>query len=114
MRHVSCFLRLNVIVSYQVDQVGFDAREDRFGVYVQFDQEVEITVSKLQIGLKTLATRFGGIIGVGKELLWVLILAFTSLGTLLTLCKNMPGGWSRRGGEEPARDSLRGLTVVQI
>ena len=107
---------------YQVDKVGFDAREDRFGLYVQFDQEVEIIVSKLQIGLKTLATRFGGIIGVGKELLWVLILTFTSLGTLLTVCKNIPSRWSQMGREDRAKDSLRGdlrrgvpaPTVVQI
>ena len=57
--------------------MGFDARTDRFGLFVQFDQNVEMTISKLQIGMKTLATRFGGIIGVGKEFLWVLIFTFT-------------------------------------
>ena len=72
--------------SYQVDNVGFDARDDRYGLYIQFDQTVEVTVSKLQIGLKTLATRCGGIIGVGKELLWVIIFSFTSLGSL---CSNL-------------------------
>ena len=76
-------------IRYKVDNVGFDAREDRFGLYVQFDQNVEITVSKLQIGLKTLGTRFGGIIGVGKELLWVLILTLTSLGSIIGACRNV-------------------------
>ena len=69
--------------------MGFDARTDRFGLFVQFDQNVEMTISKLQIGMKTLATRFGGIIGVGKEFLWVLIFTFTSIRTLLALCKNI-------------------------
>ena len=34
---------------------------------------VENTISEYQIGPKTLATRVGGIIGVGKNLLWILI-----------------------------------------
>ena len=34
---------------------------------------IEETISTLQIGTKTLATRVGGIIGVGKNLFWVLI-----------------------------------------
>ena len=70
-----------------MDNVGFDARDDRYGLYIQFDQTVDVTVSKLQIGLKTLATRCGGIIGVGKELLWVIIFSLTSLGSCLSLCK---------------------------
>ena len=72
-----------------MDNVGFDARDDRYGLYIQFDQTVEVTVSKLQIGLKTLATRCGGIIGVGKELLWVIIFSFTSLGSCISVCRNL-------------------------
>ena len=72
-----------------MEQTGFDARQDIYGLFVQFDQNVDVTVSKLEVGLKTLATRFGGIIGVGKELLWVIILALTSLGSFLTVCKRI-------------------------
>ena len=72
-----------------MDQTGFDARKDIYGLFVQFDQNVDVSVSKLEIGLKTLATRFGGIIGVGKELLWVIILLFTSCGTFLAVCKQI-------------------------
>ena len=49
-----------------------------------FEGVVENTISEYQIGPKTLATRVGGIIGVGKNLLWILIFALTSLGTFLT------------------------------
>ena len=70
-----------------MEQTGFDARQDIYGLFVQFDQNVDVTVSKLEIGLKTLATRFGGIIGVGKELLWVIILLITSCGTFIAFCK---------------------------
>ena len=72
-----------------MDKTGFDARENIYGLFVQIDQNVDVIVSKLEVGLKTLATRFGGIIGVGKELLWVIILLFTSCGTFLGLCKQI-------------------------
>ena len=72
-----------------MEQTGFDARQDIYGLFVQFDQNVDVTVSKLEVGLKTLATRFGGIIGVGKELLWVIVLLFTSCGSFFAICKKI-------------------------
>ena len=78
-----------IIFRYKVEQTGFDARQDIYGLFVQFDQNVDVTVSKLEVGLKTLATRFGGIIGVGKELLWVIVLFFTSCGSFLAICKQI-------------------------
>ena len=74
---------------FKVDQTGFDARRDIYGLFVQFDQDVDVSLSKLEVGLKTLATRFGGIIGVGKELLWVIILFFTSCGSFLAFFKQI-------------------------
>ena len=72
-----------------MDNVGFDARDDRYGLYIQLDQTVEVTVSKLQIGPKTFFTRCGGIIGVGKELLWVIIFSLTWLGYCISVCRNL-------------------------
>ena len=43
-----------------------------------FDRVVKTTKSELQIGFKTLITRFGGIIGVCKNLLWIVIFGFSS------------------------------------
>ena len=62
-----------------MQHVGFQPTSDRTGVKVVLETEVLQTVSSLQIGLKTLATRVGGIIGVGKELLWILIFCFTTV-----------------------------------
>ena len=45
-----------------------------FGLTIAFDNVVEKTISNWQIEPVTLLTRIGGIIGVGKELLWVLII----------------------------------------
>ena len=38
-----------------------------------------------QVDTKTLTTRVGGVIGVGKELLWVAILLITSCVSILSL-----------------------------
>ena len=75
-----------------MEKTGFDARQDIYGLFVQFDQNVDVTVSKLEVDLKTLATRFGGIIGVGKELLWVIVLVLTSCGSFLAICKQAFSG----------------------
>ena len=50
------------------------------GIIIIFDNLVEKTISELQIGARTLVTRFGGIIGVGKNLVWVIIFTLSSLG----------------------------------
>ena len=80
-----------VICSYQTSNVAFDSRDDRYGLFVTFDQEVLENRSQLSIGKRiimivwkiiteiitkgnlTLLTRIGGIIGVGKEFLWIMI-----------------------------------------
>ena len=60
---------------YKVDRIGTNiiTTSDQYGIYMVFEDVVENTVSEYQIGPKTLATRVGGIIGVGKNLLWILI-----------------------------------------
>ena len=52
-------------------------------MFVQFDNEVEVTNSKLNIGNITFLTRLGGLIGVGKELLWITIILISYLLILL-------------------------------
>ena len=66
-----------------MQHVGFQPTSDRSGVKVVLETEVLQTVSSLQIGVKTLTTRVGGIIGVGKELLWILIFCFTTVSTFI-------------------------------
>ena len=53
--------------------MAFDSRSDRFGLLINFDREVVETKSKLNIEPLTLLTRIGGMIGVGKEFLWIII-----------------------------------------
>ena len=73
--------------SYKVDKDGFDDADDESGLFVAFDNEVVETRHKLEIGSKTLVTRIGGVIGVGKELFWIIIFIITSSGSFETLAK---------------------------
>ena len=75
------------LFSYKVDREGFDDADDESGLFVAFDNEVIETRHKLEIGTKTLVTRIGGVIGVGKELFWINIFIITSSGLFESLSK---------------------------
>ena len=63
---------------FEVTNVG--SMEDTIeGIYIDFEESVEKTVSGLQITALSMISRIGGIIGLGKNLLWIIILAFSSL-----------------------------------
>ena len=72
------YLKQN-IYRYKVEQFGLVNSKEVFGLSLRFDSVVGQTISDWQITHATLLTRFGGIIGVGKELLWVILLTFTSI-----------------------------------
>ena len=57
-----------------MEEIKTSAAKNLFGLTIVFDNVVEKTISNWQIEPVTLLTRIGGIIGVGKELLWVMIL----------------------------------------
>lgn len=71
--------------NFYVNKIGFERKRAKEGMIVVFENKIEKRISELQIGPKTLLTRIGGIIGVGKNLLWLLVFVFTSVGSLLTL-----------------------------
>ena len=50
------------------------------GVLVIFDRIVEKSISEFQRTPKTMLTRFGGLIGLGKNMLWLIILLVTGIG----------------------------------
>ena len=71
--------------NFYVNKIGFERKTSKEGIILVFENKIEKRISELQIGPKTLLTRIGGIIGVGKNLLWLLVFFFTSVGSLLTL-----------------------------
>ena len=62
-----------------VEQLGRVESNELFGMVVAFDNIVEQTISDWQIKPVTLLTRFGGLVGVGKNLLWIIIFICSSM-----------------------------------
>ena len=69
---------------YKVERINNIESKNLFGLTMVFDNIIEKTISNWQIEPVTLLTRIGGIIGVGKELLWVLMIT----GSFVTLAVN--------------------------
>ena len=69
---------------YKVERINNIESKNLFGLTIVFDNVIEKTISNWQIEPVTLLTRIGGIIGVGKELLWVLIMT----GSFVTFAVN--------------------------
>ena len=73
---------------YHAKEIGFkESMNGKPGMIIIFEKVVESTKTELQIGFKTLITRFGGIIGVSKNLLWITIFVVTSIGMMTSLLK---------------------------
>ena len=70
-----------------MERIGYNERNGSFGLAVAFEKFVQTTISDLQVGPKTLLTRFGGIVGVGKNVLWILVFIFSSVGFLRDILK---------------------------
>ena len=66
---------------YQVNPIGVlqNTAGEGSGLMIKLDHNVKRTVSKPQIEFLALLSRFGGIIGLGKNLLWIVILMFTAM-----------------------------------
>ena len=67
-----------------MEEINTLESKNLFGLTIVFDNVVQKTNSNWQIEPVTLLTRIGGIIGVGKELLWVMIIT----GSFVTLAVN--------------------------
>ena len=55
-----------------------DPRDDRIGIFIfifQLEEKVSVRETKFAIDGITLLTRIGGLIGVGKEFLWISVIS---------------------------------------
>ena len=80
---------ITIIISYKIKTSGSTEFEDRMGLVLSFDGMVEKTTSKLQISAKTLVIRIGGLIGIGKNLLWLIIFLLSSFGSFKLFFKKL-------------------------
>ena len=73
---------MSILLSYKVKTTGTTVSEDGAGFALSLDGLVEKTNSKLQITAKTLVIRMGGFIGMGKNLVWLIIFLLSSCGAI--------------------------------
>ena len=73
---------------FNVEEIGFQTGETDYGIILVVDQKVDVTVTQLTIGPFALLSRFGGIIGVGQTLAWVINFCIDYLHSILTNIKN--------------------------
>ena len=64
---------------YQVADKGKSPRDDRFGMEINFEREVEVTESHFSLDAFTLLTRVGGIMGVGRTMVWMINLGLDNI-----------------------------------
>ena len=79
----NCF-QINYNIRFQARKTGFDTRDDRYGLFMQINNDVQVLASKFNVEPMTLLTHIGGIIGVGKEFLWIILPINTFLITLFS------------------------------
>ena len=84
---IAYLIKASCTCRYKVVHLGLVETTLQRGVYVDFEDYVERHVTDWKVDLKTFITRVGGVIGVGKNLLWIVILSLTSLVSLLSLAK---------------------------
>ena len=78
-------VRVNFLhLRYKIEKIGIELRPDqtRFGMFVQVDSAVHVSKSQWTISPMTFLTRIGGVVGVGKELMWILI---SIIGFIMTI-----------------------------
>ena len=64
-----------------------DPRDTVYGLFVQFEEKIEVRNSNFVIDEITLMTRIGGIIGVGKEMVWIIVISIGILKMFLNQFK---------------------------
>ena len=74
--------------TFELKHIGMLESGNHSGFAVWLDRFVSRTTSEPQISPMTLITRLGGIIGVGKNLLWIIILLLSSVTFVTSKCKH--------------------------
>ena len=71
---------------FQVEEIG-TRQNNKKGLKIRFEKEVEITKSSLAINTITLLSKIGGFIGINKNFLWLIIFIMSSFSALISHLK---------------------------
>ena len=75
---------------YDVKEDFLEPREDVYGVVLKFSADVEVSNTSFLLDPITMMSRLGGIIGVGKEIFWLILLCsgfFKFVKSIIGLCR---------------------------
>ena len=61
--------------------------DNKYGMKIYFNNDVEVTKSHLTIDSLTLMSRIGGIIGVGQAFAWIILFCFDKIVILNNFIK---------------------------
>ena len=70
------------VKTFMVSEIGL--KEGGGGIEIWFEKYVAVTKSTLKIDVMTLVSKFGGFIGISKNLMWLLIMLISSLGVIFS------------------------------
>ena len=73
------------VKTFIISEIGL--KEGGGGIEIWFEKYVAVTKSTLKIDGMTLISKFGGFIGISKNLMWVLIMLISSLGVIFSNLK---------------------------
>ena len=71
---------------YEGEKVGLSVRKEIYGIALTFQKQVEVTSSQFNIDALTLLTKIGGILGVGRTIVWIIITCFDYILYFQNLC----------------------------
>ena len=72
---------------FMTKEIGVQSERNHRGITIWFEKDVEINYSTKAINPKTLISSIGGFIGIGKNLLWIMIMVMSGLGFLINNLK---------------------------
>ena len=73
---------------YEAHEIGFTKTDGLFyGMSFYFEKEVQVTEAMFAIEPLTLLTRIGGILGVGRTLVWLINVFFSNIIYLCSIFK---------------------------
>ena len=75
-----------IFFRYEGDKFGLSIRKEIYGIALTFEKEVEVTTLQFKIDALTLLTKIGGILGVGRIIVWIINACFDYILYFQNIC----------------------------
>ena len=75
------------VMKYEVKRVSEVINDGLTGAYIMFENDIETTYTSFMLDPVTVLSRLGGVIGVGKETFWTIMLTYSAIKLLYSSIK---------------------------